>query len=227
MATWDLRLVPEQHFVRTGPVDHADWNHRQGVLGFISRQRFRLACDLLGDRHYDRMLEVGYGSGVFMPELARRCDELHGVDVHSRSGEVAYRLFELGVSATLLQASAADLPYDDESFDCIVAISALEFFPNLDAACVQMRRVLKRDGIVVAVTPADSPAIDFGLKLLTGADAREDYGERRASVIPTLARHFAVEAFETFPARWIPSPRLYRALRLAKPPALAFSTPRR
>jgi hypothetical protein len=36
------RLLPPEDFVRTGPVDHADWNYRF-PLGWISRRRLAVA----------------------------------------------------------------------------------------------------------------------------------------------------------------------------------------
>lgn len=47
------------------------------------------------------MLEVGYGSGIFMPTLAARCDELHGIDIHARNQQVAERVRWHGVRASL------------------------------------------------------------------------------------------------------------------------------
>jgi len=54
----------------------------------VSESYVARACRNLKSRRA-RILEIGYGSGVFMPELSARCDELYGVDVHSRHEEVA------------------------------------------------------------------------------------------------------------------------------------------
>src|SRR5690606_26267525 len=79
-----LRLLPRGALVKTGTVDHADWNYRP-VLGPISRIRFKLALALLPSPSR-RLLEVGYGSGIFMPELARTCEVLYGLDTHQLTG---------------------------------------------------------------------------------------------------------------------------------------------
>jgi tRNA G46 methylase TrmB len=70
-ASRQLSLLPPSALLRTGPVDHADWNYRP-LIGTVQRIRFRLVCRLLGNGRFDRLLEIGYGSGVFMPELAKR-----------------------------------------------------------------------------------------------------------------------------------------------------------
>lgn len=90
-------------------MDHADWNYKP-LLGWIQRQRFQLAKTLLPSEIVPRLLEIGYGSGVFMPELSQRCQELHGVDIHERNSEVARELAKQGISAQLHVATAESFP---------------------------------------------------------------------------------------------------------------------
>ena len=97
-----IRLLPLQDLVRTGPVDHADWNYRP-LLGLLQRRRFQLATALLPRPRMQRLLEVGYGSGVFLPELARHCEELHGIDTHASPAEVLGKLLPHGVAPCLTQ----------------------------------------------------------------------------------------------------------------------------
>jgi len=75
------RPLPEHDLRKTGPVDEADWNYRP-VLNYISRQRFELVLELLDETPAHDLLEIGYGSGVFAPELARRTKSLWGIDIH-------------------------------------------------------------------------------------------------------------------------------------------------
>lgn len=210
-----LRLLPPRALLKTGGVDHADWNYRP-VLGAISRTRFRLAVSLLPGGRVARLLEIGYGSGVFMPELARRCDELYGLDVHAMPRQVAETLGGLGVEARLHTGSASEMPFAGDFFDCVVAVSALEFVTDLDGACAELKRVLKPGGCLVVITPGHSPVVDFGLKVLTGESAKTDYGDRRRSLVPTLLRHFDVERRLTSPALGGSLLCLYTALRLRR-----------
>lgn len=53
---------------------------------------------MIPGRKFQRLLEIGYGSGVFMPELAEHTDELWGVDIHSRTEAVSKRLQDLGAA---------------------------------------------------------------------------------------------------------------------------------
>ena len=216
-----LKLLQQEALIKTGEFDHADWNYRP-LLGGISRSRFSLVKDLIAGRQGKRIMEVGYGSGVFLPELANHCEEVYGVDVHDKNFEVAETLAKLGTKANLISSGAEKIEVQDNYFDFIVAVSALEFVSDLDAVCLEMRRTLAPGGSVLIVTPRQSPILDFGLKLLTGKSAKDDFGDRREKIIPTLKKYFEVEQNATFP-KFKSSPiKLYTALEL-KPRALTQS----
>ena len=191
-----MHLLPKNELIHTGDVDHADWNYRPG-LAFIMRRRFALVQSLL-PQHSHRMLEVGFGSGVFMPELSRHCDELYGIDVHEGVPEVQARLDACGVRASLSQQSATSLNFEDAFFDTIVAISALEFIDGIEDAAAELTRVLKHDGRLIAVMPGHSPLLDFALRVATGESAKRDYGDRREHVMPVLDSYFRVTQVKRF-----------------------------
>lgn len=209
----NLDLLPVDALEKTGPFDHADWNY-SGLLGTISRIRFQLVEYLLRESQIDRidrLLEVGYGSGILLPELKRHAREVFGIDIHPAGGRVAARLAAHGTKAALCQASASALPFANASFDVIVALSTLEFVADLEEACCEMSRVLTADGHLIIVLPGHSLIVDLGLRLLTGADPDKDFSGRREKVIPTLLHHFTPEVvLSVAPIRGL---CLYRGLR--------------
>lgn len=209
-----LSLLPESALVRTGPVDHADWNYRP-LIGTVQRIRFRLICRLLGDRHFDRLLEIGYGSGIFMPELAKRATKLFGIDPHPMPKEVEEVLRKHGIHASLVSGGAESLPYEDGSLDCAVSVSAIEYVDDIDGACRELNRVLRPGGQVVIATPGASPIWDLALKLSTG-ESPVQYADRRQKLIPALKRHFTVEQEVALPAVGGKLVRLYTGLRLRR-----------
>jgi len=206
-----LRLVPADGLIKTNELDQAHWSHKPGPLGYIQRQRFALAARLLDARPgYGDLLEVGYGSGIFLPELARRCRRLHGVDVHPAAEAVTESLARYGIDATLATAPAEALPYDDACFDAVVSISSLEFVDEVDQVCRELRRVLRPRGVGVFITPGHSRLLDAGLEALTGERAEDTFRGRRQLVLPAVRRHFRVERETRFPA--IPTGWLYTAV---------------
>src|SRR5215475_1341637 len=84
----DLHLLPRDALVKTNPLDQGDWNFRP-VLGWVQRLRLRCVASVLdASPRAKRLLEVGYGSGIFMPELARYAGARFGADVHPAGAAV-------------------------------------------------------------------------------------------------------------------------------------------
>lgn len=210
-----LELLPPELLVRTGPVDHAAWNYA-GVLGAIQRTRFRLIARLIGDSRFDALLEAGYGSGVFAPELSRHCTRYCGVDTHPHAAEVNASLASIGIVSDLRQGSVTEIPFGDKSFECVVGISVFEFVDDHDAAFREIHRVLKDDGLLLLVTPGHSPLLDLGLKILTGESAKRDFQGRRERVIPAATKQFEIAKVRDYPAVNAFGLYMYRALTLRK-----------
>ncbi|PYX37209.1 MAG: hypothetical protein DMG75_07850 [Acidobacteria bacterium] len=208
-----MRLLPQELLVKTGPVDHAEWNFRP-FLGLVSRTRFRLVRNMLNGGKFERLLEIGYGSGVLMPELALHARELYGVDVHCHADAVSERLARANTDAKLYSAPVTSLPFPDRYFDCIVGVSVFEFVDDLETACDEIERVLNDQGVFLVVTPHDSPILDAGLRLLTRENAKKDFADRRKNVIPTFCRRFALVEERAAPWANPSMPKLYTGLKL-------------
>jgi SAM-dependent methyltransferase len=212
-----VHLLPPAALLVTGKFDHARWNYRP-VLGTIQRVRFALVQSLLPGGRVPRLLELGYGSGVFLTELARHCDELYGIDIHPYHRQIADLMPRFGVRARLQRARAEALPFASGSLDVVVATSTLEFIDDIERACREVRRVLRPTGCFVVVTPGCSTLADAGLALLTGRNARAEFGARRDAIRPALRRNFGVQAALSFPSFGGSPLRLYDAMRLSPDP---------
>jgi SAM-dependent methyltransferase len=200
-------LLDRRRLIKTSAIDQPDWNYRW-LLGRILRLRYKQIIRWLPN-NCSRLLEIGYGSGVLMPTLQLRTNALYGLDVHLRGAEVKTLLAGENVRAELIQASAEAMPFAADTFDCIVAVSALEFFRDLNRACLEIKRILAVNGKFIAVTPIDSRLLDVGLKVLTGRSAKVDFDIRRRNVIPALRRSFSIIEHQTLKVARIP---VYNAL---------------
>lgn len=117
--------------------------------GWVYRRRLAMGLTLLGEGPFGQLLEIGYGSGILLPELARRAREVHGVDLHDR-GEPVERMFRAhGLAVTLRRGDIYALPYGDGSFEGMVCLSLLEHLKELDRACAEIRRVLAPGGVAI------------------------------------------------------------------------------
>lgn len=209
-----LNLLPPNALVKTGEVDHADWNHKF-LLGTISRSRFHLIKRLLGEKKREKLLEIGYGSGVFLPELAKYAGEIYGVDIHREQEKVKEKLAAFDVEVKELKSGGAErMDWDNDFFDAVVAVSALEFVADLEKVCEEVKRILKPSGSFCVVMPGHSPVLDFGLKIMTGESAKKDFADRRELILPTLHKFFNVKNKAAYPQFGNGILKIYTALEL-------------
>jgi SAM-dependent methyltransferase len=136
------------------------------------------------------VLEVGCGEGELAERLARELGvRLIAVDQSERMVELTRAR---GIDARV--ADAESLPFEDGSFDVVVAAWMLYHVADLDRGLAELTRVLRPGGRLVATTNcADHLAELFGL---AGIDHWElSFSGENAE--ERLARHFAsVERFD-------------------------------
>lgn len=95
-----------------------------------------------------RVLEVGCGSGHLTRRLAERGVDIIGVDANPQAGEVSG-------SDRVRTMHAEALDFDDDTFDAIVSVHAIEHIPALEVALSEMARVLKPGGQALFIYPAE------------------------------------------------------------------------
>ena len=57
-----MDLLDKEKLIKRGVVDFAEWNYKP-LLGWIQHMRFQVICSLLGGQRFERLLEIGYGTG--------------------------------------------------------------------------------------------------------------------------------------------------------------------
>jgi SAM-dependent methyltransferase len=101
-----------------------------------------------------RLLEVGCGAGAVLAVLGQEFPDvrLFGVDREPKQLAFAARHLERsGVEATLIEADALALPFDDESFDHVWMMWFLEHVHDPVEALHEARRVLVPGGAITAI----------------------------------------------------------------------------
>jgi SAM-dependent methyltransferase len=171
---------------RTSEVDYVDHYYGRG-MGWVLRERLRWVKNALPREKVDAVLEIGYGSGVFLYELARHARMLVGVDVHPHAATVRQKLGDDGIDVTTLRASGMFLPFHDHTFDVVVIVSALEFMSDPYACLTESMRVTRPAGRVVCVTPRVLRWADAVYRSLAGVDPESDFRGGRQRVQRALA----------------------------------------
>ncbi|MBA2630226.1 MAG: methyltransferase domain-containing protein [Thermoleophilaceae bacterium] len=101
--------------------------------------------------HYPRALEIGAGTGYFILNLMRAGLVERGVATDISAGMLAVLSETAGRLALDVETAcceAAELPFEDDSFDLVVGHAVLHHLPDLDAAFREFRRVLRPGGVV-------------------------------------------------------------------------------
>jgi ubiquinone/menaquinone biosynthesis C-methylase UbiE len=137
-------VVPKSEF--DDPIDY----YYRPLTGKIYRDRLELSISMLGDKKSEALLEIGYGSGLLLPELARRTKRLVGIDIHGQADQVYKMLEHEGVKAELHKGSLYEMPFKDGEFDALACFSVLEHLTELDRAMREFARVT-RPGAVLAL----------------------------------------------------------------------------
>jgi AhpD family alkylhydroperoxidase len=109
----------------------------------INRARARVAGRARGD-----ILEIGVGTGLNLAAYPADAS-LHGIDVSGLALAIAaWRASQLGRRVALITGDAAALPYQDASFDTVVATFVLCSVGDVGATLRETRRVLRPGGHV-------------------------------------------------------------------------------
>jgi phosphatidylethanolamine/phosphatidyl-N-methylethanolamine N-methyltransferase len=120
----------------------------------------RRAAIAAADRIGGRVLEVGVGTGISLPDYARTT-RLVGVDISEPMLRKAQeRVKELGLTNVeqLAVMDAARLDFPDASFDVVVAQYVITTVPDPEATLDEFARVLRPGGEIVLVSRVGAEA---------------------------------------------------------------------
>jgi ubiquinone/menaquinone biosynthesis C-methylase UbiE len=137
------------------------------LLAFLNDGMNRKAVQLLDIGPMDRVLEIGFGHGKTLRQLARQARDgfVAGIDFSAvmvrqaqwrnqdliRAGRVEVKL-----------ASVSNIPYPDAEFDKVCAVNTYQFWPDPEDDLQEVRRVLRPGGgMVLAVRARDGDRMGF------------------------------------------------------------------
>lgn len=185
------------------------------ILKYPFLRRLKIILNLL-KRQGSTVLDVGYGSGIFFWELKKMFTNLYGIDLHDKYGVVRELLRKENIIADLKQADITNIPYGDNTFDCVLSVSTLEHITDLRGALREMSRILKDSGEAVFGFPSDNPV----MKMLHYVFDRTPHGELHVSgskkILEEIRNVFDVEEILTYPSFLPPGLALYAGCRCVK-----------
>ena len=122
---------------------------------------FKWIFDTLQNLPVDaKILELGCGHGLLWKENADRIPSTWGItlsDLSSGMLDSAWRnLVVTGRSYQFKEIDAQEIPFEDETFDCVISNHMLYHVPDRPKAFAEIKRVLKTGGAFFATTVGDN-----------------------------------------------------------------------
>jgi SAM-dependent methyltransferase len=183
-----------------------------------NRRRNAWVVELLGVRRHDRVLEIGFGPGLAIRELARLAPEGHvcGIDHSELMVRRASRLNAEAIARGVVDlrlGSAELLPAFDEPFDKILAVNALKFWREPEERLQQLRGMLRTGGLIALAHQPRGPGASDETASAKGRElevalARAGFSELRIetmalkpAVVCALGRHGILQVEGHFKSR--------------------------
>jgi ubiquinone/menaquinone biosynthesis C-methylase UbiE len=166
-----LKLMPAS-FYRGVNSDDPIRFYYYPIFGRMYRLRVELCLNECNGG--EKVLEIGFGTGLAFLNLAEKYKEIHGVDLTTDINKVGLAFQQIGLTTYLKNGDILDLPYQDNTFDTVLLISILEHLQPGDQkrAFSEISRVLKQNGQVIYGVPVERPFMVAMFKLL-GYDIRK------------------------------------------------------
>ncbi len=142
------------------------------------------------------VLDIGCGTGYYLPELSERSSYIVGIDISLAMLKVCNQFgSHCGLRFSLEQAKVENLPFKDNSIDAVIGMDVLHHLENPDSALNEIKRVLKQNGIFVGFEPNILNPVTFLAHLLPS----EERGALRTNLPwrlkSLLFKHFLVIDF--------------------------------
>jgi methionine biosynthesis protein MetW len=114
--------------------------------------RLKLVASLIDRVDPKRLLDVACGRGALLLEAMRRHPDIQVAGCDISEDSVAKTRAASGLDVVVADVQQR-LPFDDESFDCVVFGEVIEHLVDPDQALLNISRVLTKGGALIVTTP--------------------------------------------------------------------------
>jgi len=162
------------------------WNHKRRIMRCYNQSA--LAYDAQYDNEQEAkvrvlmqslslnpssvVLDAGCGTGLLFRHLAGSVKFIVGTDISKGLLQKASMKAQSYRNIALIQADADNVPFPDEAFDAVFAVTLLQNMPNPKTTLDEFKRVSKRSAPIAATGLRKKFSQDSFVKLLEQVDLR-------------------------------------------------------
>ncbi|HTY81615.1 MAG TPA: class I SAM-dependent methyltransferase, partial [Dehalococcoidales bacterium] len=141
-----------------------DWEKiykEKGDLGYEVLPRIKRAAKVFKEKGYQKILDLGCGTGRHSLYLARRGFDVYATDVSPTAVKIAgEKAVELGLDIHFKQHDMRDIPFGDNFFDAAICTWTLHHgtVAQIQRTIDEVRRTLKKGGTFITDMPSVTTA---------------------------------------------------------------------
>jgi demethylmenaquinone methyltransferase/2-methoxy-6-polyprenyl-1,4-benzoquinol methylase len=140
----------------------------------VDKEKIETLIKLLNIKQGDTVLDVGTGTGILLPLLARSTDAANITALDSAENMIAAAKEKTGdAPVTFIVGDALTYPFAEKSFDKIICYSVFPHFDNKKETLRNLARALKGDGILAVIHSMSKHKIN-GVHIHTNNPALQD-----------------------------------------------------
>lgn len=195
-------IIPPWHLMTKTNDEDPVFFHYYPVVRLVYRKRLKNTLSLIpAEKKFNNLLEIGYGSGIFLPTLAQLADEVTALDIHPETVAVEKMLdfYQLRDRVHCVSGDIMKMPFEDNSFDACVIVSTLENIENSGQAVSEIARVVQPGGDIIISFPVENMLTDL-LFRIAGEDPRKIHPSNHRYIFAYLNKNFTVTRTIHFPS---------------------------
>lgn len=113
----------------------------------------------------ERALEIGPGSGIYIPTLKSLCARVYVTDCERQYLEAIEKSYRNDPALTIVVDDITQSQLEERSFDLVLCSEVVEHIADSGAAIRNIARVMKPDGILVLSTPQRYSSLELAARL--------------------------------------------------------------
>ena len=195
-------IIPPRHLMTRTNDEDPVFFHYYPIARIVYRKRLKNTLSLIPQGNkFQNLLEIGYGSGIFLPTLAECAEKVTALDIHPETEAVGKLLdfYHIQSRVDLISGDIMKMPFADSTFDGCVIVSTLENIENSGQAVSEIARVVKPGGDIVISFPVENIITDM-LFRIAGEDPRKIHPSNHHYILEYLRKNFTVTRIIHFPS---------------------------